>query len=132
MKLNIKLIIWAVAIALAVFLGVLYINYILSVDKYQNAVRGMTFAHIDVKTIPDGTYEGDCNVDFIYAKVSITVKSGTITDIEILEHKNERGSSAEKIIDEMIAKQTLDVDAVSGATNSSVVLRKAVENALLQ
>ncbi len=30
----------------------------------------------------------------------------------------------------MTEQQTTDVDAVSGATNSSIVIKKAVENAL--
>ncbi len=35
-----------------------------------------------------------------------------------------------KIIEQIVEQQTLQVDAVSGATNSSLVLRKAVENAV--
>ena len=34
-------------------------------------------------------------------------------------------------IDKIVSEQRIDVDAVSGATNSSTVLKKAVENALL-
>lgn len=37
---------------------------------------------------------------------------------------------AETIIDKIIDEQKIDVDAVSGATNSSTVIKKAVENAL--
>ena len=36
----------------------------------------------------------------------------------------------EKLADDMVKQQSLNVDAVSGATNSSKVIRKAVENAL--
>ena len=34
------------------------------------------------------------------------------------------------MLDEITAEQRVDVDAVTGATNSSSVLKKAVENAL--
>ena len=42
------------------------------------------------------------------------------------------GKNGEKIIDQIINKQSLDVDAISGATQSSVTITKAVENALTQ
>ena len=50
--------------------------------------------------------------------------------IRILEHKNERGQAAETIVDQIVSEQKIDVDAISGATNSSKVIKKAVENAL--
>lgn len=69
-------------------------------------------------------------MDFIYAKVEVTVQAGVITNIDILEHLNERGSRAEVVVDRIIEEQKIEVDAVSGATNSSTVIKKAVENAL--
>lgn len=62
--------------------------------------------------------------------MKVKVQNGTVTDIEILEHKNGRGGPAEIITDRIIEEQRIDVDAVSGATNSSIVIKKAVENAL--
>ena len=53
-----------------------------------------------------------------------------IEKIRILEHKNERGQVAETIVDQIVSEQKIDVDAISGATNSSKVIKKAVENAL--
>ena len=47
-----------------------------------------------------------------------------------MEHRHERGKAAEKVIEKIIEEQKIDVDAVSGATNSSTVIKKAVENAL--
>jgi uncharacterized protein with FMN-binding domain len=63
--------------------------------------------------------------------VEVTVQDGVITNIDILEHKNGRGKSAEVVADRIMEEQKIDVDAVSGATNSSVVIKKAVENAYL-
>lgn len=85
---------------------------------------------IHLSDIPNGVYIGECDVNFIYAKVEVTVDSGEITNIRILEHKNERGQAAEAVVDRIVSEQRIDVDAVSGATNSSTVLKKAVENAL--
>ena len=69
-------------------------------------------------------------MNFIYAKVEVTVQNGEITDIIILEHRHEHGKAAETVINEIVDEQRIDVDAVSGATNSSIVIKKAVENAL--
>lgn len=106
--------------------------YLKSVSDYKQAVSNITFQNIEVTKIADGNYIGECNVNFIYAKVEVTVQEGTITNIDILEHRNERGQAAETVIDKIVIEQKIDVDAISGATNSSTVLKKAVENALKQ
>ncbi|WP_313562885.1 FMN-binding protein [Ruminiclostridium cellobioparum] len=41
-----------------------------------------------------------------------------------------RGAKAEAIVDKIISEQSVTVDVISGATNSSKVILKAVENAL--
>jgi len=100
------------------------------VVHYQNQVKNIVIENIDIFKIPDGVYTGECNVTFIYAKVEVTVKSGEIADIAILEHRNERGKPAESVINDILDKQKIDVDAVSNASNSSMVIKKAIENAL--
>lgn len=106
--------------------------YLKSVSDYKQAVKSITFEEIDAAEAADGVYIGECNVDFIYAKVEVTVRDGRIADINILEHRNERGESAEAVVNKIVEEQKIDGDAVSGATNSSIVLKKAVENALEQ
>lgn len=104
--------------------------YLQSVADYQKAVRETAINEVDFSTIPDGVYVGEYDVNFIYAKVEVTVQNGKMTDIVILEHKQERGKAAEAVAAKMVDEQKIDVDAVSGATNSSTVIKKAVENAL--
>lgn len=104
--------------------------YLKSVADYQKAVRETDIGSVDLSKIPDGVYVGEYDVNFICAKVEVTVQGGEMTDIVILEHKQERGKAAEAIVTDMISQQRIDVDAVSGATNSSTVIKKAVENAL--
>lgn len=115
-----------------VILSVIGFNYLQQVKEYQNTVENITFSNIDITKIPDGQYIGECDVQFIYAKVKVTVSGGRIQDITLLEHRNERGAEAETITDKIVEEQKVDVDAVAGATNSSKVIKKAVENALLQ
>lgn len=130
MKLNKKK--WVVIIILLFIVigSLVLINYLNQVNNYQSAVENLTYANIDLSKIPDGEYIGECNVQFIYAKVRVTVHSGKIRKIDILKHKNERGAPAESITDKIIQEQKIDVEAISGATNSSKVIKKAVENAL--
>ncbi len=104
--------------------------YFKSVNDYKHKVAILEIHEIDLSTIPDGTYVGDCNVDFIYAKVEVTVKNRVIAEINLIQHKNGKGKSAEKILDNIVKEQSVNVDTVSGATNSSKVIMKAVENAL--
>ncbi len=106
--------------------------FLVNMGKYKATVRDMTFSGIDITRVPDGTYEGDFDAGFVYAKVRVAVKNGIMTDVKLLEHKNGKGASAETIIHTIVEKQTTDVDSVSGATSSSKVIRKAVENALLK
>ncbi len=69
---------------------------------------------------------------YIYAKVEVEIKDSAIVSINLLEHRNERGKHAEDIIDDIISEQKLDVDTISGATNSSNVIKKAIEKAIIE
>ena len=44
-------------------------------------------------------------MNFIYAKVEVTVEDGEIVSINILEHRHERGKAAEKVIEKIIEEQ---------------------------
>ena len=118
-------------IMLLLFVGFVWgIIYLKSVADYKQAVKETTFEEINISDIPDGVYIGEYDVNFIYAKVEVTVQNGEITNINILEHRHDRGKAAEAISNKIVDEQKIDVDAISGATNSSTVIKKAVENAL--
>ena len=69
-------------------------------------------------------------MDFIAAKVEVDIKDKKISNIKLLEHKNERGGKAEVIPERVVEAQSLKVDTISGATNSSKVILEAIQNAL--
>lgn len=120
-----------VGVAAAVFLGLIALTvYLKSVWDYKQAVQEISIGDVRISDVADGVYIGECNINFIYAKVEVTVQNKEIEKIRILEHKNERGQAAETIVDQIVSEQKIDVDAISGATNSSKVIKKAVENAL--
>jgi uncharacterized protein with FMN-binding domain len=87
----------------------------------------------DMSGKSDGLYHGDYVLKGTPVKVAIdvTIKDENITVIKIVKHIcSPIGKKAEKIIDKIIEMQSLNVDAVSGATGSSIAILKAVENAL--
>lgn len=104
--------------------------YLSRVSNYKRAVAGITYSDVELASIPDGTYTGECDVDFIRAKVEVVVANGKIEKVNLIEHYNDRGEAASGIGEDIVAQQRVDVDAVSGATNSSNVIKKAVDNAL--
>lgn len=106
--------------------------YFVDFADYQNKIREIHIQDIDVSQVEDGTYVGEYDAGYIYAKVEVVVKNGVITELNILEHDNERGKAAEVITDKMVEEQKIDVDAVTNATNSSKVIKIAVQSALLK
>ncbi len=119
------------AVMLLLLIGLVWgIIYLKSVADYKQVVKETTFEEIDISEISDGIYIGEYDVNFIYAKVEVTVQNGEVTNINLLEHRHERGKAAEAITDKIVEEQRIDVDAISGATNSGTVIKKAVEIAL--
>lgn len=83
--------------------------------------------------IQDGTYEGSAFGFGDLITVSVTIKDGRITDIAVLDASGEDRpyyNQSLPLLDEMIDKQSTEVDTVSGATLTSEGLIGAVADAL--
>lgn len=102
-------------------------KYLSSIKRYKTIVKNIEISDVDLSQMKNGKYHGQCD-----AEVEVTVDNNKIEKIELLNHKNERGKKAESIIDDVVKEQKITVDTVSGATNSSKVILKAIENALEQ
>ncbi|NLU54167.1 MAG: FMN-binding protein [Firmicutes bacterium] len=89
-------------------------------------------AKIDLSLIEDGVYEGYSRAGLVAAELRVVVKNHRIEQIEIIDHVYGTGKPAEAVLDAVVEKQSLQVDAVAGSTASSKNLLKAVENALLE
>ena len=85
---------------------------------------------IEVKNIPDGCYKGHSELGPVIVDVNVIIKDGKIENIELLKHQNGFGNAANSIVENMVQKNTYNVDAISGATVSSKVIINAVNNAL--
>ncbi|MBC5629685.1 flavocytochrome c [Clostridium sp. NSJ-6] len=81
--------------------------------------------------IPDGTYTGEGTGKGGKIVVELTMKDSKISDIKVVEHGETPGyaDALEKMSAEMITKNTLEVDMVSGATLSSTGILEAVKDA---
>ena len=92
-------------------------------------------ANVPAGGYKDGTYEGSGTGFGGTITVRVTISGGKIAAIDILDASGETGSyfaSAKGVISKMIAGNTPNVDAVSGATYSSNGIIQAVQNALSQ
>lgn len=85
---------------------------------------------VDLNTVADGEYIGVCQNKILFAVVKVEVQDHKITDIEVVEHKASYMEQAEQIAGAVSAAQSLEVDAISGATLTSDTVLKAIENAL--
>lgn len=99
-------------------------------EKNLEKLVATTIGDIDVTTLEDGVYTGSYSSFPVSAEVSVTVKDQRITGIELVKHNNGKGAPAEVIPGRVVEAQSLNVDGVSGATYSSKVILKAIENAL--
>ena len=98
----------------------------------KRTLKKVKINEVPISQVADGKYVGEAQIKPVSAKVNVQVENGKITNIEIKDHMTGLGKNGEKIIDQIINKQSLEVDAISGATQSSVTITKAVENALTQ
>lgn len=83
--------------------------------------------------LADGTYEGSANGFSGKIKVSVVIKNQTIRSINILSNSDDAAffnRAKEGVTASIIAKQSTDVDTVSGATYSSRGIINAVKDAL--
>ena len=100
------------------------------VIRMNSQVKSFDRSEVDVSQVKDGIYEGRSETDMVKVDVRVTVSNGDISDIEIVRHECGKGKIANVIVKDMIEKDDVEVDAVSGATFSSEVIKDAVRNAL--
>lgn len=126
-----KILKYGLWILLAVFIcgGMMY-SVFSSSQKKQ--LESLVFYDINPTTLKDGYYQGEAEIHFISAKVEVEIKNQKMVAIEILDYRHIFGYHGEDILVSMVEEDRLDVDAISGATLSSEVLRCAVNHALYQ
>ena len=100
-----------------------------ALSKYKKKIASTEINSINLEKLKDGEYEGFYGVYYINARVKVKVENNKIASIKLIEHKHDR-HSGEPMIQKVIDNQSLDIDAISGATNSCKTVLKAIEIAL--
>ena len=136
--------VWIVLLAI---LGVIVVGggaAILATAPGRKEIMDLTIANLDFKTLRDGAYVGEykgTKDSMRNTKVQVTVDSGKVSDIKLLEGPSYKdgqpvkltgGQTIDDLSQRVIDAQSLQVDVISGATLNSKTHLKAVENALVQ
>ncbi|MBR4084601.1 MAG: FMN-binding protein [Lachnospiraceae bacterium] len=123
-----KLIKIVVVLLVIVLIGV--IGFSLWSTKLVKEAAALKDVSIDMSEVEDGVYEGHSELGPVIVDVKVIVENSKIIEVEILQHQNGLGQTANVIVEDMVDKNTYDVDAVSGATVSSEIIMNAVNDAL--
>jgi uncharacterized protein with FMN-binding domain len=121
----------AVVVGAVLLIAVGFRIAFIRIERNLKNLKDLPIAKIDVSKIADGDYPGSFAEFPVKAEVLVRVRGGRLEKVEIVKHDNGQGKGAEILPSRAVAEQRIDLDAVSGATYSSKVIMKAMENALL-
>ena len=129
--------------ALVLLLALVAINvYVLSSPSNTASNRDSAEVSEGVEgtelSLADGVYSGEADgFRGLTVKVDVTVEDNAITDIDVIDHgatSSRKGidfsGAVDTVADEILRRQSLDVDTVSGATISTTGLINAVTSAV--
>jgi uncharacterized protein with FMN-binding domain len=90
------------------------------------------FDALDLKRVPDGTYQSGSQAYAGPLRVAVTVKAGRIESVKVIEHQEKQFyASITDTPNQIVARQGVKgVDAVSGATVTSEAIINATAKAL--
>ncbi len=89
--------------------------------------------NIPTTNLKDGVYQGEAKGFAARIVSEVLIKNGEIINIRVLDHHESKGWYDEVFMvlpKEIVNKQTLQVDAISGATKTSKGLIRSIEDAL--
>lgn len=116
-----------VVIVSLIVLGVIAVSVYGSMLNRRAAANFYTSPMISYRY--PGTYEGFAQCLHVRARVSVTVGATGVTAVKLLERPS---GDMSPVIARIVAAGGVPVDAVTGATVSSLVLMQAVDNALMR
>ncbi len=107
------------------------------IEAVENALfaLGVEDADFDLSEIPDGTYEGEAMGYAGAIRVKVEVEDGELVGIRIVDsyEVHEYIADVYRLIPrKMLEEQRIDVDAYSGATETTMAIIEAVKLSLLQ
>jgi uncharacterized protein with FMN-binding domain len=129
MKKN-KKILLGMSILFILLVATLVLLMIPKVHKLNDFMENLVIEDINLNLVQDGEYYGNIDAGLIEVELEVVVREDKITDINLLKHKNGQGEAANQIVEFVIQEQSLEVDTISGATLSSQVILKTIEEAV--
>ena len=121
-----KIIVW-ILVGLAVVVG----GVIAFGLAGRRAGETLPIGSVDFSELADGEYTGRYKGGRWSNRVRVTVESGRVTGIDVVQDILFRQPEVRsQTLESIIEAQSLQVDAVSGATITAKAYLKAVENAL--
>jgi uncharacterized protein with FMN-binding domain len=117
------------AVVAAAVCGVLLTSTFLS-SCMTNKKKEVVIDSPDLGAIADGKWKGSYSEGPVKAEVEVVMAAHRIESVRIVKHRTMKGKPAERIVDSVVAAQSLKVDVVTGATASSKCILKAIEIAL--
>lgn len=103
--------------------------------RFGDASSIPTDPTVDITKVPDGTYEGEGQGLKSTIKVSVSVAGGKITEVKVISGNDTPDYfelAKSEVPARIVAEQSVQVDAASGATRSSKGIMDAVVDALTQ
>ena len=127
-----------------IVLALLYYNQVLSLNQelakanktiqtLSEASAGSGSGTAASGNYKNGTYQGSAQGFGGIITVEVTIENGNISDIQVVSAAGEDATyynMAINVLDDIMSKQSADVDTVSGATYSSTGLINATKEAL--
>ena len=118
-----------VLIILCVLLSLIIYKQRRTRNNYKEAAK-LTFYNIQPADVADGTYRGKAYTSFLHVQLDVTVQSGKLTKIDIVENEGLGGKQITPLLDEMILQNNSVVAALKGDELASIVFIACVDDAL--
>ena len=103
------------------------------IREYNRIIDGISLETPDLALIQDGVFSGSFDARLVSAEVEVTMLDNLITNAVIINHDHgnwDDAVRAEVVVARVVEAQNLYVDTVANATNSSLVILAAIQNAL--
>jgi uncharacterized protein with FMN-binding domain len=102
-------------------------------NRGMGEIKAMSIKDIDIARLPDGEYRGSFSRGRWSYDVTVKVAAGAIASVSVnsaARWEQENTKFTDALVSALVARQSLRIDAVSGASVSTKAFLKAVENAL--
>lgn len=110
--------------------GLLLVTYLLSGCSTPKEIAEIQLIMPDLRYANSGNYIGTASTRMVKAEVAVAIRDKRIAKVDLIDHETGFGKKAEVLTDSVVNYQSIELDAVSGATASSKIILKAIENAI--